>query len=54
MRARGRTEYLFLPLESGSYVLIRVHANLDLAIVVPGQGADYDEADDEGVALRNA
>lgn len=49
MRDRGRTEYLFLPLESGAYVLIRVHPHLDLAVVVPGQGADYEDSDD-GVA----
>ncbi|GAA1883556.1 hypothetical protein [Lapillicoccus jejuensis] len=52
MRARGHTEFLFLPLESGSYVLIRVHPNLDLAVVVPGKGADYEESDD-GEALTS-
>ncbi len=54
MRAPGAPSNLFLPLESGSYVIIRVHEHLDLAIVVPGKGADYEEAGDEGVALRNA
>lgn len=53
MRTPGRTEYLFLPLESGAYVLVRVHPNLDLAVVVPGKGADYDESDDGVAAISS-